>query len=486
MAVSFKLRPAPCADAGFVFGLSNEALVRRNSANSKEIRWEDHVKWFMRMLTSSDCIFYIVESEGEPIGQVRFNRRERGWECSGSLQAAWRGKGLSARFLRAALIRSGLPEVVGMSKVTNRIAIKPLLDNGYEFVRNETLDGEEYEVYRYRDRVFTIAEMSANHRGDLGRAKELVAAAAASGADAVKLQTYTADTMTLDCKTGPFLISGGTLWDGMTMHELYGKASTPWEWTAELKAYAESLGIELFSTPFDKTAVDFLEGVQVPRYKIASFEAVDIPLVRYTAAKRKPMLISVGISSPEEMQEAVDACFAEGNFDVTLLKCTSAYPARPEAMHLATIRDMVERFGSQGVRIGLSDHSLGPEVPVAAVALGARVIEKHLTLDRPEGDAESSFALTPDEFGVMVKAVKGILPVVGDISYVADPTGRRGRRSLFVTEDVKTGETFTERNVRSVRPGDGCEPKFLPELLGRRAVCDLKKGTPMKREYAEW
>ena len=485
MAVAFRIRSASLADARFVFDLSNEALVRRNSANSKEIRWEDHVQWFVRMLASPDCIFYIVESAGGPIGQVRFNRRERGWECSGSLLPAWRGKGLSARFLRAALIRSGLPEVVGMSKVANRIAIKPLLVNGYEFVRNETLDGEEYEVYRWRDRVFTIAEMSANHRGDLGRAKELVAAAAASGADAIKLQTYTADTMTLDCKDGPFRISGGTLWDGLTMHELYGQASTPWEWTAELKAYAESLGIELFSTPFDRTAVDFLEGVGVPRYKIASFEAVDIPLIRYAAAKARPMLISVGVSSPEEMQEAVDACFAEGNFDVTLLKCTSAYPAKPEAMHLATIRDMVERFGSQGVRIGLSDHSLGPEVPTAAVALGARVIEKHLTLDRPKGDAESSFALLPDEFAAMVKSVRGTLAAVGDVSYAADPTGRRGRRSLFVAEDVKAGEAFTERNVRSVRPGDGCEPKLLPEILGRHAVRDLEKGTPMKLEYAE-
>ena len=483
MTVKFNLRPAGAGDAEFVFRLSNDRLVRRNSANSAEIRWEDHVAWFARMLTSPDCIFYIVESEGEPIGQVRFNRRERGWECSASLLASWRGKGLAERFVRAAFIRSGLPESIALTKVSNASARRTLLGCGCECIGNETLDGEAYEVYRRRDRVFTIAEMSANHRGDFGRAKEIVAAAAASGADAVKLQTYTADTMTLDCKTGPFLISGGTLWDGMSMHELYGTASTPWEWTAELKAYAESLGIELFSTPFDRTAVDFLEGVHVPRYKIASFEAVDIPLIRYTAAKGKPMLISVGISSLEEMQNAVDACFAEGNFDVTLLKCTSAYPAKPENMHLATIRDMVERFGSQGVRIGLSDHSLEVEVPTAAVALGARVIEKHLTLDRPEGDAESSFALLPDEFAAMVKAVRGTLKAVGDVSYAADPAGRRGRRSLFVAEDVKAGEAFTERNVRSVRPGDGCEPKLLPVILGRTAARDLAKGMPMRMEY---
>lgn len=483
MTLKFNLRPAATGDAEFVFRLSNDRTVRRNSVHSGEIRWEDHVAWFARMLTSPDCIFFIVELEGEPIGQIRFNRSERGWECSASLLEQWRGKGLSPRFVRAALIRSGLPEALAMTRVSNDAAIRTLRDSGYEFVRNETQEGGEYEVYRYRDRVFTIAEMSANHRGDLERAKEIVAAAAASGADAVKLQTYTADTMTLDCKEGPFLISGGTLWDGLTMHELYGKAMTPWEWTAELKAYAESLGIELFSTPFDRTAVDFLEGVQVPRFKIASFEAVDVPLIRYAAAKGKPMLISVGISSPEEMQEAVDACFAEGNFDVTLLKCTSAYPAKPEKMHLATIRDMVERFGSQGVRIGLSDHSLGVEVPTAAVALGARVIEKHLTLDRLDGDAESSFALLPDEFAAMVKAVRNVLPAIGDVSYVADASGRRGRRSLFVAEDIKAGESFTERNIRSVRPGDGCEPKLLPEILGRRAICDLRKGTPMKMDY---
>ena len=479
------IRPACAADAAFTFALSNDALVRRNSAHSQAIAWNEHVAWFARMLASPDCLFYIVESAGEPIGQVRFNRRERGWECSGSLVEAWRGKGLSARFLRAALVRSGLPEVVGMSKVSNRVAIAPLLANGYRLVGRETLDGEDYEVYRYRDRVLTIAELSANHRGDLGRAKELVAAAAEAGADAVKLQTYTADTMTLDCDRGAFRISGGTLWDGMTLHELYRRAATPWEWTAELKAEAEKRGIELFSTPFDRTAADFLERAGVPRYKIASFEASDLPLVRHVAAKGRPMLISVGTSTPEEMQETVEACFDAGNFDVTLLKCTSAYPARPEAMHLATIRDMVERFGSQGVRIGLSDHSLSGEVPVAAVALGARTIEKHLTLDRPEGDAEASFSLLPGEFAAMVGATRAALAATGDRSYAVDPVARRGRRSLFVAEDVKAGELLTERNVRSVRPGDGCEPKYLPELLGRRAARDLKKGTPMSRGFAQ-
>ena len=485
MAVQFDIRLAMSADAEFVFKLSNDQLVRRNSSNQGEIKWEDHVRWFSQMLTSPECIFFIVESGGVPIGQVRFNRREMGWECSGSLLSAWRGKGLSNRFLRAALIRSGLPEVVGMSKVTNKIAIKPLKDNGYNYVENVWIRGEEYEVYRYNDRVLTIAELSANHRGDLGRARELIAAAKESGADAVKLQTYTADTMTLNCDDGPFRISGGTLWDGMTMHELYERASTPWEWTEELMQYAKSLGIELFSTPFDRTAVDFLEQVNVPWYKIASFESVDIPFVSYVASKKKPVLISAGVSSIDEMQAAIDACFDVDNFDVTLMKCTSAYPAKLENMHLATIRDMVERFGSQGVRIGLSDHTLGLEVPIAAVAMGARVIEKHLSLDRPKGDVESSFALTPDEFAAMTKAVKNVMPAIGDVSYAVDPNGRRGCRSLFVSEDIKVGEMFTESNIRSVRPGLGCSPSSLPFLLGKRATRDLRKGTPMREEYAE-
>ena len=334
-------------------------------------------------------------------------------------------------------------------------------------------------------KTFIIAEMSANHRGDIGRAREIVRAARDAGADAVKLQTYTADSMTLDCDSAPFRIGGGTLWDGKTLHDVYREAATPWEWTAELKALADSIGLELFSTPFDRAAVDFLEGLGVKRHKIASFEAVDIPLVKYAASKGKPMLISTGICTVEEMQRAVDACHTVGNRAVSLLKCTSAYPARPEAMHLATLRDMADRFGPQGVTVGLSDHSLGFEIPVVAVALGAEVLEKHLTLDRPDGDAEAAFSLTPDEFAATVRAVRIAEAAVGEVSYATDPVARKYRRSLFVAEDVRAGEPFTERNVRSVRPGDGCEPRHLEEIVGRCAACDLRKGTPMKMEYVK-
>lgn len=486
MSLPFKLRPARMEDARFLFELSNDPLVRRNSANSKPIEWEGHVKWLARMLESPDCIFYVVTSpEGEPIGQCRFNRLADGWNCSGSLVQAWRGKGLSKLFLRAALMRSGVREMVGFSKVSNRVAIKPLKDNGYKYVENRTIDGEEYEVYKWTSPTFIVAEMSANHRGDLERAKDIVRAAKEAGADAVKLQTYTADTMTLDLSSGPFRIQYGTPWDGMTLHELYSKSATPWEWTGELKALADELGIELFSSPFDRTAVEHLETHGIARYKIASFEAADIPLIRQIASKGKPLLISTGVLRLEEIRETLDACHAEGNYDVTLLKCTSAYPARPETMNLATIRDMIERYGGEGVAVGLSDHTTGIEAPIAAVALGARVIEKHFTLDRPEGDVESSFALVPDEFEQMVKSVRTTEVAIGRVSYAPSELARAGCRSLYVAADVRAGERLTEENVRSVRPAGGCTPKTLPALLGKVAAVDLKKGMPMKEEYAQ-
>ena len=260
---------------------------------------------------------------------------------------------------------------------------------------------------------------------------------------------------------------------------------TPWEWVPELKAYADSIGIELFSTPFDPSAVDFLEGVGVRHYKIASFEAVDLPLVRHAAATGKPILVSTGICTLDEMQEVVDACHAEGNLDVTLLKCTSSYPAELSSMNVATVRDMVARFAPRGVRIGLSDHSLSPIPAVVAVSLGARVIEKHITLDRPAGDAESSFALLPDEFAQTVRAVRDAETALGEVSYAVDLTSRSYRRSLFAAEDIAKGERFSQRNVRSVRPAGGLEPKFLPDVIGRCAAQDIRKGEPLDWHMVE-
>lgn len=327
--------------------------------------------------------------------------------------------------------------------------------------------------------IFIIAEMSANHCGDKELAKRIIAAAKDAGADAVKVQTYTADTMTLDCKSKLFKIKGGTLWDDRYLYDLYKEAYTPWEWQGELKAYADSLGIEFFSTPFDKTAVDFLESIDVPRYKIASFEAVDLPLVKYAAAKGKPMIVSTGICSLEEIQDVVDACKEVGNNDITLLKCTSAYPAKLDDMNLATIPDMVRRFGPQGVKVGLSDHSMNVETVVAAVALGATVVEKHFTLDRALGGADAGFSLNVEEFKAIVAAVRNTEKLLGKVDYSVNPQNRKFARSLFVAKDIKAGERFTEENVRSIRPGDGLPPKRLDEILGRIAMRDWRKGEPL-------
>lgn len=335
------------------------------------------------------------------------------------------------------------------------------------------------------DPVFIVAEMSANHCGDLERAKRIIRAAKDCGADAVKLQTYTADTMTLDCRADCFKVESSGQWDGTYLYDLYRRAATPWNWQRGLKEYADSLGIELFSSPFDRTAADFLEGIGVARYKIASFEATDIPLIRHVAAKGKPVIVSSGCVSKDELQDVLDVCHAVGNRDVTLLKCTSAYPARPEDMNLLTIRDMVERFGSQGVKIGLSDHTMSTETAVAAVALGATMIERHFTLDRSSGGADAAFSATPAEFREMVEAVRRTERLLGRVDYSVNPISRAFARSLFVCEDMKKGDAFTERNVRSIRPGDGCSPRLLPDILGRRAVCDLSRGTPLRMEHVE-
>lgn len=330
--------------------------------------------------------------------------------------------------------------------------------------------------------VYIIAEMSANHCGDKELAKKIIKAAKDCGADAVKLQTYTADTLTIDCKDDCFKLSGGTLWDDKYLYDLYQEAYTPWEWQRELKEYADEIGIELFSTPFDKSAVDFLEKIGVQKYKIASFEAVDIPLIEYTASKGKPMIISTGIASKEDIKEAVEACRRVGNNDVTLLKCTSAYPAKIEDMNLMTIADMKAEFG---VKVGLSDHSMSIIPPVVAVALGAEVIEKHFTLDRKLGGADSGFSLNQEEFSEMVKAVRDAEKTLGRVDYSVNLQNRKFARSLFVCEDIRAGELFTETNVRSIRPSNGCLPKYLPEILGKTAACDLKKGTPMSLEYVK-
>lgn len=334
--------------------------------------------------------------------------------------------------------------------------------------------------------IYIIAEMSANHCGDKELAKKIIKTAKEIGADAVKVQTYTADTITIDCQNDEFQIKDEkSLWNGENLYSLYQKAYTPWEWQDELKEYADSIGIDFFSTPFDYTAVDFLESINVPMYKIASFEAIDYPLIKYTASKGKPMIISVGISSLEEIQGAIDACKSVGNNDITILKCTSAYPAKLENMNLNTIKDMYEKFAPQGVKIGLSDHSMSIIPPITAVAMGAKVIEKHLTLDRALGGADSGFSLNAEEFAQMVKAVRETEKVLGTVDYSINENNRKFARSLYVVKDIKKGEIFTAENIRSIRPSNGLHPKYYEELLGKKANKDLKFGEPLSLGFIE-
>lgn len=335
-------------------------------------------------------------------------------------------------------------------------------------------------------KTYIIAEMSANHCGNIEFAKKIISKAKEIGADAVKIQTYTADTITINCNNEEFQIKDkGSLWKGENLYSLYQKAYTPWEWQAELKHYADEIGISLFSTPFDFTAVDFLEKLNVSMYKIASFEAMDYPLIRYAAKFGKPMIISTGVSSLEEIQEAIDCCKSVGNNDITLLKCTSAYPARPEDMNILTIKDMIERFSPQGVKIGLSDHSMSIIPPVTAVALGAKVIEKHFTLDRALGGADSGFSLNVEEFSAMVKAVRETEETLGTVDYEVNLQNRKFARSLYVVKDIRKGEIFTPENVRSIRPSNGLHPKYYDEILGKKATQDLTFGMPLKKQYVE-
>ncbi len=327
-----------------------------------------------------------------------------------------------------------------------------------------------------RDGTYIIAEMSANHNGSLQNALDIIKYAKEIGANAVKLQTYTADTLTLNSDKEDFIIKGGTLWDGKTLYELYQEAYTPWEWHEELFNYAKEIGIDIFSTPFDKSSVDFLEQFDPPVYKIASFEITDYELIRYTASKGKPMIISTGIATIQEIQDAVDICRGEGNNDIILLKCTSAYPAPLEDANLKTIPNMAETFD---VTVGFSDHTLGITAPIVAVTLGAKVIEKHFILDKSIGGPDADFSLDKEEFAQMVKTVRDTEKLIGKVDYAMTEKKSKSRqfaRSLYIAKDVRNGELFTEENIRSVRPGYGLHPKYLYKIIGNKAMRNYKKG----------
>ncbi len=332
-----------------------------------------------------------------------------------------------------------------------------------------------------KDGVYIIAELSANHNGSLQTALDTIKAAKEIGANAIKLQTYRADTITLNSKNPDFMIDGGTLWDGKNLYELYEEAYTPWEWHKELFDYARSINIDIFSTPFDKSAVDFLEQFNPSAYKIASFEITDYELVRYVASKQKPIIISTGIATIEEILDVVNICKKEGNENIVLLKCTSQYPAPLEEANLKTISNMKETFG---VEVGFSDHTLGVTAPIVAVTLGAKVIEKHFILDKSIGGADCEFSLDKKEFKLLVDVIRDTEKLLGIVDYSLDEKKQKQRRfsrSLYISKDIKKGEIFTLENIKSVRPGYGLHPKYLNEILGKTALEDYKFGDRVEK-----
>jgi len=334
-------------------------------------------------------------------------------------------------------------------------------------------------------KVFIIAELSANHGGDINIAKETIRAAKKTGADAIKLQTYKADTITLDVKNEFFKIDHNSHWDGRYLYDLYEEAYTPWEWHEELFLTAKEEGLVCFSSPFDFTAVDLLERLDCPIYKIASFEITDIPLIEYVASKGKPMIISTGIATEEDIDLALQTCFNQGNRNVTLLKCTSQYPALPEDCNLITIPDIKSRFGTN---VGLSDHTMGIEAPIASVALGATVIEKHFMLDKSIGGPDAHFSLDLEEFTQMVSAVRRVEKMIGKVDYSLTDKKLKSRdfsRSLFVSQDAKEGDTITKNNIKSVRPGHGLHPKYYNQLLGKKFVKNVDRGEPLALDMIE-
>lgn len=332
--------------------------------------------------------------------------------------------------------------------------------------------------------VYIIAEMSANHAGSIERAKEIIYAAKEAGADCIKIQTYTPETMTLNCKNDYFQIHSGT-WKGETLYQLYKKAYTPWKWQKELKKEAEKIGIDFFSTPFDRTAVDFLEELQIGFYKIASFELVDIPLIEYIASKGKPIIMSTGMATLEEIKEAVDAIWKQGNHQLALLRCASAYPAITDEMNLKTIQNMIDIFQ---VPVGLSDHSMGSIGAVAAVSLGAKIIEKHFCIDRKIKSPDSSFSLNLIEFKKMVLDIRQAEKAIGCIQYGSTKQEAENivfRRSIFCVKNIKKGEQFTEENIRIIRPGYGILPKYYKDILGKIALIDIEEGIPLQFEMID-
>jgi pseudaminic acid synthase len=473
------------AEIGMILEWRNHQEVRRWMRNDALISPEDH-RMFIKNLENSDNKFYwLVFAAGLPIGVISLTKLA-GEIFEGGL---YKNPNERRRFgpdlialLENCAMELNASRIVLSALRQNKKAQQLYFDCGYcKYAESddEILMRKYLTMEACTPKTVIVAELSANHNHNIDIALNTITAMAETGADAVKIQTYTADTITLDADTEYFRIKQGTIWDGRTLYDLYNEASTPWDWHDTLKARAESLGMVFFSSPFDKSAVDFLEDRYIPMYKIASFEITDIPLIEYVAAKGKPVIISTGIATIGEIQEAVDACFRAGNQEVTLLKCTSSYPAPVEQANLRTMENMGKTFG---VGFGLSDHTMGSDVAIAATALGATLVEKHFILDRNVGGPDSSFSMEPAEFAEMVRSIRNVEAALGSVSYLADASNLKSRafsRSLFVIRDVDPGEPVSLENVRSIRPGNGLPPKYLAAVLGRKFASSQKKGMPL-------
>lgn len=458
----------------------NNPMVRKQMSNPGIISEETHFNFVNSLQSRNDADHRLVYNNKELIGVVNLVEIKHNSAELGLYRNPESGvKGLGS------LLMSCLEKMARQHQV-EKLTLKVLksneaaigLYNKFGYISNSE-DEEYFMMSKKNDKgVFVIAELSANHKHDINVARDSIKVIAETGADAVKIQTYTADTITIDCDNEYFQIEKGTMWDGRTLYDLYKEAYTPWEWHEELRDYAESLGLVFFSTPFDFSAVDFLEEKNNPVYKIASFEITDIPLIEYAASKGKPMIISTGIAEIQEIQEAVEACHKTGNYDVTLLKCTSSYPAPVEEANLLTMVNMKETFG---VKVGLSDHSMGSDVALVAVSLGAEVIEKHFILDRSIGGPDAAFSMEKDDFKSMVNSIRNVEKALGSVTYELSEKVRKNRefsRSLFVVEDIGKGEILSEKNVRSIRPGNGLSPKYLSDILGKKVNQNLTKGEP--------
>lgn len=479
----FNLRKVTNDDIRLLFDWSNDNDVRANAINSNPITWDEHVIWFDERLNNTSTYIYILTNLKHDVGVVRFDKKLDNFIISYSIDKNYRGQGLGLFILQEGLKKISEifnnPCIVAYVKEDNIASNKLFVKIGFNLNKKEIINDINFNIYtnKMKKIPFIIAEMSGNHNQSLDRALAIVDAAAEAGAHALKLQTYTADTITM--KNVYTIVDKKSLWAGRDLYDLYQEAHTPWEWHKAIFDRAKEKGIICFSTPFDETAVDFLEELDAPIYKVASFEVNHIPLLKYIAKTGKPVIISVGASTLQEIELAIKTLKDNGCNDLTILKCTSTYPASPEDTNLLTIPDMAKLFNC---KVGLSDHTMGIGVSIAAVALGAEVIEKHFCLNRDEGGVDSAFSLEPQELKSLVEELERAYLSLGKVNYdilPAEENSRIFKRSIYASEDIKIGDKFTCDNMKIVRPSFGLEPKYFESQLGKISNKYFKKGEPI-------